>query len=298
MPEKKVVYTPPAEIRALTNDERRIVEDFHKLYYRVWRDGRFTLDVSWLGYFAIKNPLDLWIYQEIITERQPDIILETGTLMGGSAYFMACICQLLGKGRVITVDVKGEQTVGSWRPVHPLITYMRGFSTDPAIVEAVQKECEGKTVMVILDSDHSRKNVNAELAAYAPLVSVGQYLIVEDSNVNGHPVLPEHGEGPYEAIEDFLSANLDFVTDLARERFMFTLNPNGYLLRVGNHAAGVFDELATLSVADDALKRGNLEKAVKALAEGLRQNPGSAAIAETLAALKDKVAGGLPPGPV
>ncbi len=86
--------------------------------------------------------------------------------------------------------------------------------------------------MVILDSDHAQPHVSAELVAYRDIVSVGCYLIVEDTNVNGHPVHPEHGPGPMEALDGFLATNDDFVVDADRERFMMTLNPRGFLKRV------------------------------------------------------------------
>jgi len=86
--------------------------------------------------------------------------------------------------------------------------------------------------MVILDSDHSAAHVGAELDAYRGLVSPGCYLIVEDTNVNGHPVVPDHGPGPMEAADAFLAGAPEFVADRERERFMLTLNPRGYLRRV------------------------------------------------------------------
>jgi cephalosporin hydroxylase len=86
--------------------------------------------------------------------------------------------------------------------------------------------------MVILDSDHSKQHVLQELHAYAPLVTKGSYLIVEDTNVNGHPVFPEHGPGPMEALDEFLGQNSDFVVDRDREKFYLTMNPQGYLHKV------------------------------------------------------------------
>ena len=105
------------------------------------------------------------------------------------------------------------------RPVHPRITYLLGSSTDPAIVAQVRAQASGKRTMVILDSDHSEAHVSAELAAYRDIVSVDSYLIVEDTNVNGHPVAPSHGPGPMEALDAFLATTDDYVIDGDRERF-------------------------------------------------------------------------------
>jgi cephalosporin hydroxylase len=118
------------------------------------------------------------------------------------------------------------------RPVHRRIRYVHGSSTDPAIVAQVRAAAEGKRAMVILDSDHAAAHVAAELAAYHDLVTIGCYLIVEDTNVNGHPVRPDFGPGPMEALDAFLAGRDDFVSDLDRERFLLTMNPRGFLRRV------------------------------------------------------------------
>jgi len=86
--------------------------------------------------------------------------------------------------------------------------------------------------MVILDSDHARDHVLQELRLYAGLVTPGAYLIVEDSNVNGHPVLPEHGPGPMEALREFLGGTREFAVDAAREKFFLTFNPKGFLKKL------------------------------------------------------------------
>ena len=86
--------------------------------------------------------------------------------------------------------------------------------------------------MVILDSDHSEDHVTKELEKYHSLVTKGNYLVVEDSNVNGHPVWPQHGPGPMEAILKFIKNNPQFQVDKARERHLVTFNPMGYLKRI------------------------------------------------------------------
>jgi cephalosporin hydroxylase len=86
--------------------------------------------------------------------------------------------------------------------------------------------------MVILDSNHKRGHVLRQLHSYSSFVTLGQYLIVEDTNTNGHPVMPEHGPGPWEAVERFLRDQDAFRIDVSREHFLFSFNPGGYLLRV------------------------------------------------------------------
>ena len=209
------------------------VQDFHRLYY----DSRETTwaNTRWLGVPAQKCPFDLWVYQEILHEVRPDLIVETGTAEGGSALFLASVCDLLRNGRVVTIDVWDKAD----RPRHERISYINGSSTDPAIVERVKKLVRrDDRVLVVLDSDHSKAHVLAELRAYAGLVAVGSYVIVEDTNVNGHPVLPDFGPGPREAVEDFLHGQSEFVVDRSREKLLMTFNPMGYLKRVAAGAPG------------------------------------------------------------
>ena len=185
-------------------------------------------EATWLGAQALKNPLDLWVYQEIMFETRPELVIETGTYRGGSAFFLASMCDLLGAGEVISVDI--EQVRDDY-PAHPRITYLGGrSSTDPDVLTEIRDRAEGKRTLVILDSDHSQGHVEAELAVYAQLVPVGGYVIVEDSNIGQirKDLLP----GPLEAIETFLATTDAFEIDSAREKFLITFNPSGYLRRV------------------------------------------------------------------
>jgi cephalosporin hydroxylase len=86
--------------------------------------------------------------------------------------------------------------------------------------------------MVMLDSDHTAAHVRQELGLYSDLVTVGSHLIVEDTNVNGHPVAPEFGPGPAEAVADFLAADGRFEVDRGAERLLFSMNPGGFLVRL------------------------------------------------------------------
>jgi cephalosporin hydroxylase len=209
---------------ATSQQRRRIVSRFHRLYY--YEGERTWANTSWLGARAQKCPLDLWIYQEILHETRPDLIVETGTADGGSALFLASILDLLGNGRVITIDVEARAA----RPQHERIEYVTASSTAPEIVAQVQAvAARAGSVMAILDSDHSREHVLAELRAYGDLVTPGNYLVVEDTNLGGHPIWPDFGPGPMAAAREFLAERTDFALDPQREKFGLTFNPNGFL---------------------------------------------------------------------
>jgi cephalosporin hydroxylase len=206
--------------------EKSIVDQFHKLYYDANLFGKTWRETYWMGAHVAKCPLDLWLYQEVIYSNRPDFIVECGTLHGGSAGYMASLCDLVGHGHIVTIDVRERPG----RPEHERITYLTGSSTSDEIVERVKEMVgDAERVMVILDSDHRRDHVLEELRIYKDIVTAGQYMIVEDTNLNGHPVAPEFGPGPMEALNEFLAENDEFDQDKGMEKFYMTFNPNGYL---------------------------------------------------------------------
>jgi cephalosporin hydroxylase len=184
-----------------------------------------VMGTFWFGTHIYKCPSDLWVYQELLHMTRPDLVVETGTFSGGSALYLASLCELMGTGRVVTIDIDPQDDL----PVHPRIEYVKGSSIAPEILEHVRAEAAAADrVMVILDSDHSKDHVLAELREYAPLVSEGCYLIVEDTMAG---VLPDHGPGPDEAIQEFLAENNSFEVDPECEKFLMTFQPGGYLRR-------------------------------------------------------------------
>jgi cephalosporin hydroxylase len=170
----------------------------------------------------------LLVYQEIMTALRPDSIIETGVAYGGSALFFADLCAAIGHGEVLGVDIR----LPSMPPSHPRLTLLEGDSVAPATIERVCDWADGRRGMVILDSDHSMQHVLSELDAYSPFVAPGSFLIVEDTNVNGHPVCPDFGPGPYEAVEAWLPQHPEFVCDRDVEPFV-TFAPSGYVRRIG-----------------------------------------------------------------
>ena len=204
--------------------DHHAVSRAHDVFYRsdAW------IRAAWLGTQALKNPLDLWVYQEIMFEARPDLIVETGTYRGGTAHYLASVCDLLGVGEVVSIDI---EPMRDDYPEHPRITYLAGrSSTHPEVLAEVRARAEGRRVLVILDSDHSQAHVEAELEMYAPLVPVGCYLIVEDSNIG--QIRKDLMPGPLQAVETFLARTDEFEIDREREKFLITFNPNGFLRRI------------------------------------------------------------------
>jgi cephalosporin hydroxylase len=210
---------------SVVEDAQATVNAFHRLYYmqleRTWSQ------TFWMGTTVLKCPMDLWIYQEILHEVRPDLIVECGTYKGGSALFLAGICDLVGHGEVVTIDVESL----SDRPSHPRLHYLTGSSIAPEILRSVVDRAGIGSVLVILDSDHGCSHVLEELRSYRQVVTPGSYLIVEDTCVNGHPLLPDFGPGPMEAVEEFLREAFEYSIDVSREKFYLTFNPRGFLRR-------------------------------------------------------------------
>ena len=225
-PAELAPYRVPDEIAQRADQVR---DDFHHLWYGDFDNTWYS--TTWFGVKVLKNPFDLWIYQELLHEQRPDVVLECGTAFGGSALWFAHMLELIGHGEVITIDVAGSDRYPG-RPDHARIRYRQGSSIDPDLVRAVRAELEGCRAMVVLDSDHSARHVRSELVAWADLVPVGGYVIVEDTNIHGHPVYPEHPAGPMEGVRAFLADDHRFEPDRRRERLHLTLNPGGYLRRV------------------------------------------------------------------
>lgn len=187
--------------------------------------------VNWMGHPIWQNVFDLWTMQETIVETKPHLIIESGSFRGGSALFYAHLFDLLGQGGVISIDVK------QWHEVsHPRITFIEGSSVGDAVlanVRAAVSRVDGP-VMVILDSDHSEAHVLKELEAYAPFVTAGSFMLVQDGVIDVLGIFHGDRPGPLPAIRKFLADHPEFEFDRARgERFPITHHPLGWLRRRG-----------------------------------------------------------------
>lgn len=190
-----------------------------------------TKQVTWLGVPVWKNVLDLHMYQEIIFEQGPEFIVEIGSAYGGSTLYLAHVCDILGKGIVISVDISREH----FGVRHPRIKVVTGDSTDAKTIAAVHELAGTGNAMVIQDGNHQKDAVLADLRNYADLIPLHGYFIVEDTIADVFH--PGNGvgrlmEGPLCAVEQFLAENSEFMVDKSRERYLITQNPGGYLRRV------------------------------------------------------------------
>ena len=178
---------------------------------------------------ALKTQADLDRYKVILANTDPDLIIECGTLNGASALWLA----QNSNARVFTIDVQPQlhaRIVSAWGD---RVRQEWGDSGDPAVAEKaarIAEDCE--RVMVILDSDHTAGHVWREMLNYAPLVSPGCFLVVEDTLVRWMPWFGM-GDGPLGAVERYHryfpgNLGLDLEVEQLSER---TQCPGGWLRR-------------------------------------------------------------------
>ena len=139
--------------------------------------------------------------------------------------FFCSIFDLIGEGQVLTIDTQECDAI------HPRLTKIIGNSVSDGVKGELERMVGKKKTMVILDSDHSKKHVLAELEFYSRFVLAGSYLIVADTQLGGNPVRPDFGEGPMDAVNEFLAHNDDFFSDKSREKFLVTCSPKGFIKR-------------------------------------------------------------------
>ena len=227
-------------VRALRNADTLKARSME--FMRESIDARYSYNFSWMGRPIIQYPQDMIAMQEILWEVRPELIVETGIAHGGSLVYYASLCELIGQGEVLGIDIDIRPHNREAIEAHPMfrrISLLQGSSTDPAIVQQVSARAAGKRVLVVLDSNHTHDHVLAELEAYAPLVSVGSYCVVFDTIVEDLPpgLYPDRnwdvGNNPKTAVHAFLARDDRFEIDRDIEaKVQITVAPDGYLRRI------------------------------------------------------------------
>jgi len=198
--------------------------DFIDAFWRsfAWRK------TNWLGWRVPGCPTDLVAYQELVAIVEPDWIIETDAGSGGRALFLASICDLVGRGQVLSIHSRAADEL----PQHSRITHL---VADPAAATTVGRVRdivgEAPNALVVLGSAGVGELVRA-FEAYAPLVPVGSYVVFEDTIMRGNPVRPDMAPGPKQAVRAILETRGDFAPDPEMEKFGLTFNPGGFLKRL------------------------------------------------------------------
>ena len=191
-----------------------------RAWLRCGWDTKHVYGFTWLGRPVIQLPEDLIRVQEAIYQVKPDLVIETGVAHGGSLVFYASLMRLLGRGRVIGVEVElrpHNRRAIEAHELAPWITLVDGDSADPGVVARVRDLAgEGSRAFVVLDSRHTKDHVLAELHAYADLVGVGSYLVAADGIVAELAGAPRSRpdwtwNNPRAAVQEFLRTRPDFV---------------------------------------------------------------------------------------
>jgi cephalosporin hydroxylase len=226
----------------------RAFELLSEQWLRVGWARRYSYAFTWLGRPIIQLPEDLVRVQELVYAIRPDMIIETGVAHGGGLVFYASMCRLLGKGRVIGVDVEirphNREAIES-HPLSEYITLIEGDSVAAGVVAKVGALLRpGETVLVVLDSNHTKAHVLAELEAYAPLVTPGSYAVATDGVMEELAGAPGSGpdwgrDNPKAAAAEFVRRNPDYVIEEPRPLFDESLSAErisywkgGYVKRV------------------------------------------------------------------
>lgn len=247
--EKTLIYEDAGKHEELNLYSKKAFELLSDLWLKIGWSLKYTYTLTWLGRPIIQLPEDMIRVQEVIYRLKPDVIIETGIAHGGSLVYYASVCKAMGKGRVIGVDIeirKHNRKAIELHEVFPYITMIEGNSTEPAVVNQVKSMVKkDESVLVILDSDHSKQHVLDELEAYHGLVSPGSYIVATDGILRDLRDVPRGYDywikgNPTEAVDEFLKTHPEFV--LERPEWLFNESqltenvthwPDAWLKRIG-----------------------------------------------------------------
>ncbi len=212
-------------------------------------ETKYVYSFAWLGRPIIQLPEDMIRIQEVIFAVKPDVIIETGIAHGGSLIFYASLCKAIGKGRVIGIDIEirphNRKAIEEHFLYNDYIEMVEGSSVDTKIIDQVRSMVkDGETVLVLLDSNHTKSHVLKELQAYSTLVSVDSYIVATDGIMELVCGLDRTSpewmtDNPKAAAVEFVKANKTFVIETPVFPFnegaiteQITYWPSAYIKRV------------------------------------------------------------------
>lgn len=219
---KKLTREVGGSLTRLDLYSKEAFELLSQQWLKVGWDQKYPYTFSWMGRPIIQLPEDMVRTQEVIYRVKPDVIIETGVAHGGSLIYYASLCKAMGKGRVIGIDVEIRPHNRKAIEVHemfPLITLVEGSSTAPDVVDHVKSLVNpGEAVMVILDSNHTKRHVLDELEAYHELVSPGSYIVATDGSMRDLYDVPRGKpewawDNPAAAANEFAEEHPEFVLE-------------------------------------------------------------------------------------
>lgn len=211
-----------------------------ELWTKVSVQHKIMYEPTWLGIPVIQYPGDMVMMQELIWKVRPEVIVETGFAHGGTAVLYASLLELLGRGKVISVEIDIRQYNKVAIKSHPLshrIEMVQGSSVDPeTVAEVTRRIGDGRKVLVTLDSNHSCDHVLKELEFYSPLVSEASYIVAMDGAQALVHDIPRgkaewRDDNPLRAIHTFLERHPEWEIDPYYNRLLVTSNPDAFLRR-------------------------------------------------------------------
>ena len=229
------------EIKEMSKDEKLNQKSLEWMLHA--HKYKYNYNYTWLGRPIIKYPNDVVFMQEIIWDVKPDLIIDVGIAHGGSIIFYASMLELIGKGKVVGIDIdirKHNRIEIEKHPMYKRVTMLEGSSVSGEIINKVREIAKNeKKVMVFLDSYHTHEHVLKELELYAPLVTRDSYIVVSDTFIEYCPKgyffnRPwDVGNNPLTALREFISKNNNFTIDKDRaNKLLITESFDGYLKRI------------------------------------------------------------------
>jgi cephalosporin hydroxylase len=218
--ERKLTTQTEAESQVIDLYSKEAFELISREWLKVGWNQKYSYTFSWLGRPIVQLPEDMIRVQEVIYRLRPDVIIETGVAHGGSLIYYASLCQIMEQGRVIGIDIEirphNRQAIEA-HEMSPLITLIEGNAASPEVVQRVHSMVKsGESVLVILDSNHSKQHVTNELREYCDLVSPGSYLVATDGLMKDLYDVPNGkaewvGDNPVAAVVEFIASHPEFV---------------------------------------------------------------------------------------